>query len=99
VTPDTGPVVVISRDGREVARFPLIGNPPPTLGAIDELARLRLLATRRGYEMRIDHPCDRLLWLLRFTGLEEVLLQMRGEAEVGEEVGVEEAVVADDPIA
>jgi hypothetical protein len=107
VTRGTGPMVVISRDGREVARFPLIGNPPPTMAAIDELARLHLLAARRGYDVRIHDPCTRLAWLVRLAGLEAVLLaeltgdgsvvEVLGEAEQGEEIGVEEAVVSDDP--
>ena len=66
----------------------------PDLVLVDALARLQLAARRHGWTLRIPEPSADLVELLELLGLRVELL---GEAEGGEEVGVEEAVIPDDP--
>jgi hypothetical protein len=67
----------------------------PTLELVDALARLRLAAKRAGYSVQIELTPE-LGDLVEFAGLR---LELLGEPEEGEEAGVEEAVVTDDPVA
>ena len=97
---DARAVVVLLRDGRAVGSWPLAYPDHPDLEGADGLARLQLAARRVGLriELRPSRRGDgggELLELLDLVGLLEVL----GEAERGEEAGVEEVVVADDPVA
>jgi hypothetical protein len=106
-------MVVLVRDGIEVAGWPLAGRRPPDLEVVDELARLQLAARRLGCSIRLRHACLELLGLLELVGLAEVLagaglgletgvglgLETGRQAEDGEQVGVEEMVEPDDPVA
>ena len=65
---------------------------------IDQLARLRLSARRQGCSIWLRQACPELVALLRLVGLGDVL-QVGGEPEGGEQGGVEEVVVTDDPVA
>ena len=67
----------------------------PTLELVDALAKLHLAAKRAGYAVTVE-AAPELAGLVRFLGLR---LELLGEPEVREEVGVEEVVVADDPVA
>jgi hypothetical protein len=96
-------VVLVGGDG-DVARWPLAGWGRPDLAVVDELARLQLVARRLGWEIWLRGACDELSELLDLLGLGEVFsgvarLKAGGEAEGGEQVGVEEVVMPDDPIA
>ncbi len=95
---DTRAEVVLLRDGAEVARWPLVCGPRLDLSVVDELARLQLEARRQGCSIWLRRACPELVGLLRFTGLAGVL-QVGRQAEELEEAGVEEVVVADDPVA
>jgi hypothetical protein len=105
-------MVVLVRDGVEVASWPLAGRCAPDLEVVDELAWLQLAARRLGCSIRLRRACPELWGLLELVGLAEVVpgvglgletgaavgLEAGGEAEDGEQVGVEEMVEPDDPL-
>ena len=95
--------VVLLRGDEEVAGWALVGTGRPDIGLVDEVARLQLAAKRAGCSISLRNACPDLLRLLDLAGLCDVggrrPLQVVGEAEDGEEVGVEEVVVPDDPVA
>ncbi len=95
--------VVLLCDDAEVASWPLICRHGVDLSVVDDLARLQLAARRQGCSIWLRRACPDLAALLRFVGLAGVLqldvLQVGGEPEDGKEVGVEEVVVPDDPVA
>ena len=69
----------------------------PDLGLVDALARLQLMARRRGCSIQL-RPCDELRELLLLVGLSEVLsVEPQRETEEGIELGVEEVVQPGDP--
>jgi hypothetical protein len=94
-TGQTGAIVVLLRGGVEVARWPLAYPGRADIAVVDRLARAQLSATRAGMRLQLRHAGAELLGLLELAGLRQVL----GEPEGREEVGVEEVVVADDPVA
>ena len=69
----------------------------PDLGLVDALARLKLAARRLGWSMRVCEPSVELAELLDLVGL-NLDLEVVGEAEGGEQVGVEEAVERGDAV-
>ncbi len=93
-----GAEVVLLRAGAEVASWPLVCAHGLDLSLVDTLARLLMEARRHGCSIRLRNACTELTALLELVGVTEVL-QVGGEAERGEEVGVEEVVVPDDPVA
>lgn len=95
VIPGVAATVVLTRNGRELATWALEMPENGYLAAIDELARLQLAAQRLGCRIGVRQAPPQLMALLRLVGLVEVI----GEAEGGEQVGVEEVVEPDDPIA
>ena len=98
-------MVVLVRGGAEVAIWPLVGSDRPDLSVVEELARLHLAARARGCWIQLRDVDAELSELLDLVGLGEVLTGARlgpeaiGEPEDGEEAGVEEVVVPDDPVA
>ncbi len=90
--------MVLLCDDAEVASWPLICVDGVDLSVVDELARLQLGARRRGCSLWLRHACPDLAELLGLAGLADVL-QVGGQAEGGEQAGVEEVVVPDDPVA
>jgi hypothetical protein len=91
--------VVMVVDGAEV----VVWEPPvgvrPNLAVIEHLARLRLTAKRRGYELRLRDPCADMVGLIKFVGLAEVFgledsVEVVGQTEGGEQVRVEEVMQA-----
>ena len=88
--------MVLVRDGRELARWPLA---TADLTALDASARAQLAARRLGYEIRVRAASPALAGLLRLVGFAGLVVQVLGEAEGGEQAGVHEVVVADDPVA
>lgn len=96
---DVAAVVVLARGDEPVASWPLEVRGRVDLSVVDDLARIQLAARRMGCSMRLRDACGDLTALLAFLGLAQALLQVVGEAEGGEEGGVEEVVVADDPVA
>ena len=88
-------------DGVEI----VVWEPPvgvrPDLAVIDHLCRLQLDARRRGHPLRLRNPCVDMLALVRLVGLAEAfgvpdpdapLLEVVGEPERGEQLGVQEVV-------
>ena len=111
---DCTAIVVLARGDIEVASWRLGAGDPIDLSVVDELARLQLAARRVGCSIRLRDATPELAGLLAFLGLADVLaeglavrlpprvaqaLEVGGEPEDGEEAGVEEVVVADDPVA
>ena len=92
---DAAAIVVLVRGDAEVASWPLVVPASPDLRVVDELARLQLAARHLGCSVRLQDPSPELSQLLHLVGLR---VEMGGEAEGGEEVGVEEVVVPDDPV-
>lgn len=95
---DTPTTVVIVVDDRTEAVVARVDARRPDLSLVDALARLQLTARRRGRPMRLRDVSEELRALLELVGLADVLaLEARREAELGEQVGVEEVVQSDDP--
>jgi hypothetical protein len=94
--------VVLLQCDDEVARWPLERADAPALWAVDVLARLALATREMGLAMRLHDVDADLAGLLVLCGLAEVVglpRQVVGEAEHREQVGPEEVVVPDDPVA
>ena len=99
-------MVVLIRGDVELASWPLAGTGGPDLDLVDELARLQLAARRLGCSIRLRDASADLRELLDFLGLAEVLTgvaglrpELGGEAEDGEQIGVQEVVEPEDPLA
>jgi hypothetical protein len=93
-------VVVVVRGDVEVARWSMTTG--ADLGLVDELARLQLRARRLGCAIEVRGATTEVDELLELAGLVGAMasgVEVGGEAEGGEEVGVEEAVLPDDPVA
>ena len=98
---DTGAMVVLVRGDVELASWPLTSRDRPGLAVVEELARWQLAARRQGCSIRLRDPCVELLELLDLLGLGEaagLCVQPVRQAKGGEQVGVEEVVVPDDPV-
>jgi STAS domain len=74
------------------------------LATVDALARLTLAARRQGLTIRLVDASPELRALLELVGLDGLLLagaesalEADGEAELGEQLGVEEVVEPGDP--
>ena len=93
--------VVLLRGDREVASWPLARDDRPALACIDDLAHLQLAARRLGYSIVVREAHSDLVELLGLVGLCGVLsgVEVGGQAEHLEQVGVEEEVQLGDPIA
>jgi hypothetical protein len=73
--------------------------PPVDLAVIDLLARVGLLARRFGSTVDVRDPPPGLADLASLVGMPWLLGgEVGGQAEGGEQVDVEEVVVADDPV-
>ena len=87
----------------EVLSWPLAWRAHGDLAVVDDLARLELAARRLGLSVRLRDAHPELSELLELCGLGGVLLgpgrQVGGQAEGGEQPGVEEVVVPDNPVA
>jgi hypothetical protein len=97
-------MLVLVRGDAEVASWPLAAWDRPDLSVVDALARLQLAARHLGCSIRLHGACVELSELLDLVGLGNVvtnvpLRQPRGEAERSEQIGVDEVVVPDDPVA
>ena len=95
-----GTTVVLLCGRSEVARWPLRGSGRPDLGLVDHLAQVQLAARRLGCRIELHHAGPELAELLDLVGLTAVLglgRQVLGQAEGGEQSGVEEAVPGGDP--
>jgi hypothetical protein len=101
---DTDALVVLVCRNLELARLPLPGSAHPDLEVVETLALLQLALRRVGCSVSVRHASVELVELLELVGLRDVvtdvaLREVGGEAEVGEQVGVDEVVVPDDPVA
>jgi anti-anti-sigma regulatory factor len=97
--PSTAPVIVIDVSA-------LVDADHQTL---DALARLQLVARRIGTSIRLENACDELVDLLALVGLSDVLpvaaggagsaVEVNGQVEQREQIGVDEVVDRGDPAA
>ena len=62
-------MVVLVRDGEELAQWPLLVRDGVDLSLVDELARLQLAARRLGCAIELRDACPELLDLLDLVGL------------------------------
>ena len=88
-------VVLVCR-GEVVATWTVPSDHRVDMALVDRLARARLAARRAGCALRLEDIADDLRGLLELVGLG---VEMGGQPERGEEAGVEEVVVTDDPVA
>lgn len=90
-------LVFVDRDGSER----VVGSLDacrPDLALIDALARLQLVAHRRGDRVRVRDPSAELHGLLELCGLAGALgVEPCRETELGEELGVDEVMEPGDP--
>lgn len=63
---------LLETSGAEVAVCDVSGIEPDAV-TVDALARLQVAARRHGCQVRLCHPSERLLELLAFMGLSDVL--------------------------
>jgi hypothetical protein len=72
-----------------------------TLGFVDVLARLQVVARRHGYELSVVDTGEEVRCVIELAGLSAVLaLEPRRQAEEREQgLGVEEEGQLDDPVA
>lgn len=75
-------VTVVGPDGTVVACCELDGPGFPGLGAVDDVARLALLASRLGGSITLAEVSPAMRELLELAGL---CVEMEGQAELGEE--------------
>jgi anti-anti-sigma regulatory factor len=99
--PDPGgtpTIVVMDVDGGKGVVVALLDARKPDLALVDALVRLQLAARRRGAALRVVNVSEDLRGLLELVGLADVLtLEPRREAELGEQLGIEEVVQPGDP--
>ena len=88
-------IVVLVRGDAEMTSWPLVVPASPDLRVVDEVAQLQLAARRLGCSIRLQDPSRELSQLLDLVGLR---VEVGGEPEGGEEVGVEEVVMPDDSV-
>ena len=86
---------VVTPDGRVVARRTLRGFGPPDLDAVDVVARLALVARRRGARLMVEEARPELRELVELAGLslsvEWRCVEVGGQPELGEHpAGVEQ---------
>ena len=96
--------MVLVREGAEVVRWPLAISLPPDLAVVDRLAKLQLVARRRGCSIQLLTVSGEVWELLDLAGLArlvrvtgELVVEVGGQPEGGEERGVDEVVMPDDP--
>ena len=96
--PDTlSTLVVVVDDGTELV-VGHMGPRSPDLSCVNALARLQLAARRCGWSLVVRNPHPALGGLLELVGLAGVVgLEPLGQAELREQLGVDEVVQARDP--
>ncbi len=90
-------LLLVDEDGGETVAGRIDAR-RPDLALVDTLIRLQLRARRRGQRLVMRGAPDALHRLLDLLGLADVLtLEPCGEAELGEQLGIEEVVEPCDP--
>jgi hypothetical protein len=90
-------VVLVAADGTEQIVGRVVAG-HADLALIDALVRFQLAARREGGRLQLRNVSRELDELLEFVGLAAVLgLEPRGQAELREQLGVEEVVQPGDP--
>ena len=86
--------LVVRREGEEVARWTVRLAARPARVTLDEVANAVLEARRLGFDVAFSGPGSHAVAALLGLGVEVL-----GQPEEGEQAGVEEVVVPDDPVA
>ena len=68
------PTVVLTRNGRDVASWPLPACGRPDMAVVDQLARLHLQAQRLGCSIIVRNASPELRELIGFSGLDDVVI-------------------------
>jgi hypothetical protein len=95
---DATTVMVVVDGDAVVARWRIDDPARPDLSTVETVARLHLAARRLGLQLRLEHPAAELGQLLDLVGLADLLLDTSGEAEGGEQLGIEEVVERGDAV-
>lgn len=66
-------MVVLVRDGAELASWPLTQGDRLDLAVVDQLARWHLAARRLGYSIELRGACTQLVELLNLVGLSKLV--------------------------
>jgi ABC-type transporter Mla MlaB component len=69
-----GPTVVLTRNGRVVASWPLPACGRPDMAVVDQLARLHLEAKRLGCSIVLRNVGPDLVEMLELSGLDDVVV-------------------------
>jgi hypothetical protein len=77
-------VTMMGSDGEPIAAGELEGPGAPDLGAVDDLARLALLAKRLDAHLRLAQVTPQLADLLELAGLPELGVEVERQPELGE---------------
>ena len=88
--------VVVVREGAVLASWRIEDDARVDVGLVERLARVALVARRHGCTVELTDVSDELRGVLDLVGLG---VEVGGEPEGREQGGVDEAVVADDPVA
>lgn len=73
-------IVVLDELGQEVGTTSLVQLGSPDLDAVDAVARLRLVARRQGWDLRVRGACSRLTTLLDLVGMADLLEDDPGQS-------------------
>jgi hypothetical protein len=71
---DCSMAVVVLVDGDVEVGLGRVVDGCPDLALVDALARMQLVAGRMGCSIRLREPCPKLLELLEFAGLADLLV-------------------------
>jgi anti-anti-sigma regulatory factor len=89
-------VLIVSADTGQVLGY--VDATSPDLALVESLARLQLRARRRGEGVRLRNVSADLRGLLELVGLTDVLaVEPEREAELGEQLRVDEVMQPGDP--
>jgi hypothetical protein len=77
-------VTMVNSEGDPIADGVLEGPSSPDLGAVDDLARLALLAKRLDAHLRLVQVTPQLAELLELAGLPDLCVEVERQPELGE---------------
>ena len=69
-----GPTVVLTRDGNDVATWPLPSCGRVDMAVVDRLARLHLEAKRIGCSIELRNVSSELIELLELSGFDDLVV-------------------------
>jgi hypothetical protein len=95
---DGSKTIVVVADGDVVVTTVEVDGPAtPDLAVVATLARLRLVARRMGWAIRLENPDERLCELLHFVGLGDLLLDRAPDLGAADVVDLRDLCPPDNP--